>query len=404
MNFSEVVLYRDSNLKIMNRLFVILVLLVANAGWAQTSIKETELIRYDDYTFLAERVAPIRKDHLISLDQFNQYAQEPKTVILDTRSDSMYNAKHIKGAIHLNFSDFTAENLALLIPDHSTRILIYCNNNFMQNTLTSIQDMYFPSKVSYPLERSFQIQLDDDQPADNRSRRGYSSFLTPETPVTEEAKQYTLALNIPTFISLHGYGYGNVYELSDLVSTSDARIEFEGTAVVPNNLQMLPIISSPLVNFDDYMALMTEVEPHRAERLVSLDRFNELAAQPHTIILDFRSQAQYEAKHVKGAVHLDFTEFTQATLDSLIPDNSMNVLIYCNNNFLSDLKLYKEDYYFQSKKAEPYELNDYRKLTLALNVPAYINLYGYGFKNVYELAETVYVMDPRIQFEGTAVK
>jgi hypothetical protein len=43
------------------------------------------------------------------------------------------------------------------------------------------------------------------------------------------AKRAELALNIPTFINLYGYGYRNVYELSELVSVHDPRLEFEGT-------------------------------------------------------------------------------------------------------------------------------------------------------------------------------
>ncbi|HCJ80276.1 MAG TPA: rhodanese-like domain-containing protein, partial [Erythrobacter sp.] len=37
------------------------------------------------------------------------------------------------GAIHLNFSDFTDDKLAKIIPSRDTRILIYCNNNFTDN-------------------------------------------------------------------------------------------------------------------------------------------------------------------------------------------------------------------------------------------------------------------------------
>ena len=40
-----------------------------------------------------------------------------------------------------------------------------------------------------------------------------------------------LALNIPTYINLYGYGYRNVYELNELVSVRDRRVEFEGTTV-----------------------------------------------------------------------------------------------------------------------------------------------------------------------------
>ncbi len=44
-------------------------------------------------------------------------------------------------------------------------------------------------------------------------------------------KEITLALNIPTFINLYGYGYKNVYELGDLVSVFMDPIKFEGTDV-----------------------------------------------------------------------------------------------------------------------------------------------------------------------------
>lgn len=377
--------------------------LFVHALLAQNSFKSAELNRYSDYEELASEVKTYRKDRLLSLDQFNVYASEPKTVILDTRSDSMYALKHVKGAIHLNFSDFTAEKLAALIPDPTTRILIYCNNNFLHNTEVLTQDLAFPSKSSGPVSIiDTEIQRYDPQ---RRSRSGYS-FSDPEitTEPSEAFKLYTLALNIPTFISLYGYGYHNVYELNDLVSTLDPRIAFEGTAVNEISVSELPIFTSPLVNFDDYSGLIEEVKPHRIERLITLDRFNELASTPNTVILDFRSKVQYDALHVKGAIHLDFTEFTQDMLDYLIPDKSTNVLIYCNNNFVTSLEQLESPKYFQSKKAMPDELNHFHKLTLALNVPAYINLYGYGFKNVYELAETVAISDPRIQFEGTSVK
>ena len=46
-----------------------------------------------------------------------------------------------------------------------------------------------------------------------------------------EEAQITLALNIPTYINLYGYGYKNVYELKDLVMIDDKRLELEGTEV-----------------------------------------------------------------------------------------------------------------------------------------------------------------------------
>ena len=150
---------------------------------------------------LVAEVKPHRAARIISVDEFLKMSKEENTIILDTRSKIMYNAKHIKGAIHLNFSDFTQENLNFLIPDPDTRILIYCNNNFDNSTA---MDIYFPTKAYQP------------------------------AIVEEGKKPITLALNIPTYINLYGYGYRNVYELGELVSTfpADSRIEFEGSTVL----------------------------------------------------------------------------------------------------------------------------------------------------------------------------
>ena len=41
---------------------------------------------------------------------------------------------------------------------------------------------------------------------------------------------------------------------------------------------------------------------------------------------------------------------------------------------------------------------------MALNIPTYVNLHGYGYRNVYELHELVKVTDPRIAFEGSIVE
>ena len=58
-------------------------------------------------------------------------AARRSTVILDARSTEKFDLLHVKGATHLSFPDFTAEELARIIPSKDTRILIYCNNNFL---------------------------------------------------------------------------------------------------------------------------------------------------------------------------------------------------------------------------------------------------------------------------------
>ena len=156
-------------------------------------------------------------------------------------------------------------------------------------------------------------------------------------------------------------------------------------------------ISTPpsRVSFDDFKALVHEVESHRAKRLINLDDFLAMSTKENVVLLDTRSDRRYEQKHIKGAIHLDFTDFTHKNLRNIIPDPETKILIYCNNNIDNDA------IHFATKMVLPAKENN---LALALNIPTYINLYGYGYKNVFELSELVAIKDSRIKFEGTAVK
>ncbi len=143
-------------------------------------------VDYNSFLEISEEILQYREERLVSLEVFLEYMEDENTVLLDTRSEAMYQKKHLKGAIHINFSDFTKDELAKHIPSKDTRILIYCNNN-----------------------------IDGD----------LVHFATKKAP---------LALNIPTFINLYGYGYKNIYELSSLVSIKSNHLEFEGTSVKVN--------------------------------------------------------------------------------------------------------------------------------------------------------------------------
>lgn len=161
------------------------------------------------------------------------------------------------------------------------------------------------------------------------------------------------------------------------------------------------------VSFEDFKHLVSEVEAHRASRLVSLNTFLKMSREPGVIILDTRSAFRFERIHVQGAKHLSFTDFTQENLGKVIPTFETKVLIYCNNNFDGN----PND--FATKVALPRPrpagavatqlAAQAKPIMLALNIPTYINLFGYGYRNVYELDEFVKVTDPRITFEGSIV-
>jgi rhodanese-related sulfurtransferase len=159
------------------------------------------------------------------------------------------------------------------------------------------------------------------------------------------------------------------------------------------------------VSFDDFRKLVAAVEEHRSSRLIDLDTFVEMSTDPDVVILDTRSGFRFERIHVSGARHLSFSDFTQANLEKVIPSFDTTILIYCNNNFEGN------EVDFASKIAMPRGstsdvLSDQfaaqeKPIMMALNIPTYINLYGYGYRNVYELHELVDVSDPRIKFEGS---
>lgn len=126
--------------------------------------------------------------------------------------------------------------------------------------------------------------------------------------------------------------------------------------------------TSAEIDFGGFMDLTDEVFQLREERLLTLEEFNHMADAPNTIILDARSRYAFEMGHIQGAVNLPFSDFTDEKLAELIPSSDTRILIYCNNNFSDD--------------AEPIPL---KRISLALNIPTFINLYGYGYENIYEL-------------------
>ncbi|MGE0597565.1 MAG: rhodanese-like domain-containing protein [Hyphomonadaceae bacterium] len=139
--------------------------------------------------------------------------------------------------------------------------------------------------------------------------------------------------------------------------------------------------SASQIDYTGFRDLTAEVEEYRARRLVSLRDMQRMAREPDTIILDARSADAYAAGHIEGAINLPFTDFTAESLAAVLGDADTRVLIYCNNNF--------------SNNQQPVVL---KAVQLALNIQTFINLYGYGYRNVYELADIVDFNDPAVHW------
>lgn len=196
-------------------LCVLGILLAAQAVAVEPKRHPPAKVSFTDFQSLVAEVEPHRRERLVDLDTFLAMSRRPDVVILDTRSVYRYDRIHVRGAKHLSFPDFTQENLRTVIPSEDTTVLIYCNNNFDGN------EVDFASKVFLPAPRK-------DASVPNASRR---SAATPKSQLASQEKPLMLALNIPTYVTLYGYGYRNVYELDELVKVSDPRISFEGTVV-----------------------------------------------------------------------------------------------------------------------------------------------------------------------------
>jgi phage shock protein E len=134
-----------------------------------------------EYLKVAQEAAAHRERRRVTEAEFLRLSREPGTIILDARSKEKFDLLHIRGAINLSFPDITVESVARVLPDKNARILIYCNNNFVND------EAAFPSKMP------------------------------------------SASLNVSTYISLYTYGYRNVYELGPLLDAKHTRLPLEAT-------------------------------------------------------------------------------------------------------------------------------------------------------------------------------
>ena len=166
----------------MKRLTLVLICAVSflsPCASAQSHPGRNPAIDMEGYLLVSRQAAAHRETRRLSEADFIRMSREPGTIVLDARSRERFDLLHVKGAVNLTFADIAVESLQKLIPDRSTRILIYCNNNFTND------EAAFPVKIA------------------------------------------SASLNIATYVALYNYGYRNVYELGPLIDIRTSRLEFE---------------------------------------------------------------------------------------------------------------------------------------------------------------------------------
>lgn len=157
--------------------------LIATAGIAGADQIPNRLIDYNGFKNIVVSSKEERESKRLTEKEFVESMSEKGTIILDARSASKYALRHVKGAINLPFTDFTADSLATVIPSKTSKILIYCNNNFEGS------------------------------------------------PTAFASKAPAASLNLSTYTSLRAYGYSNVFELGPLLDVHTTAIPFEAAEI-----------------------------------------------------------------------------------------------------------------------------------------------------------------------------
>jgi hypothetical protein len=165
----------------MKQRFTHALIVIVSATFAVSAQRAVDIpnpsIDMKGFLKVAAEASTYRETRRLTEDEFLKVSKEPGVTVLDARSQRKYEELHIRGAVNLSFPDITVASLAAMFPDKNARILIYCNNNF--------------------------VNAEDAFPR----------------------KDAAASLNLSTYISLYTYGYRNVYELGPLLDVTTTKLD-----------------------------------------------------------------------------------------------------------------------------------------------------------------------------------
>ena len=153
--------------------------------------------------------------------------------------------------------------------------------------------------------------------------------------------------------------------------------------MLPANAQASGAVANPGIDVAGYLRVSRQALDHRETHRLSESDFIRMSREPGTVVLDARSRQKYDELHIKRAISLSFPDIAIGILKDMLPDKEVRVLIYCNNNFRN------------AEEAFPSKLP-----SASLNIPTYIALYDYGYRNVYELGPQLDIDASSLEFES----
>lgn len=126
--------------------------------------------------------------------------------------------------------------------------------------------------------------------------------------------RFTAALSLGVFLAGSSGVYAAVPEQEPV----------PGRDLSAKQLEVLKVLSPQAYQRE---VMRTDFDAHT----VDLKKFQTLAAQTGTVILDLREAEAYAHSHVKGAKHLG-TDAEEKRLAQLVPSKDTTVLLYCTNS------------------------------------------------------------------------
>ncbi|MGA7933113.1 MAG: rhodanese-like domain-containing protein [Kovacikia sp.] len=145
-------------------------------------------------------------------------------------------------------------------------------------------------------------------------------------------------------------------------------------------------IPNRLIDYGKFREIVLQASQERESKRLTEAQFMTMMKEKSIVLLDARSESRYALRHIKGAVNLPFTEFTEQSLAAIIPSKDTKILIYCNNNFEGSPIAF-------ATKAP----------AASLNLSTYTSLKAYGYSNVFELGPLLSLSTTKIPFEGKEV-
>jgi rhodanese-related sulfurtransferase len=165
--------------------------------------------------------------------------------------------------------------------------------------------------------------------------------------------------------------------LTMLLGLSCSRVAF------PQTTQRQKEIPNRLIDYPKFEKIVNQSGKLRAQRRLTEAEFLKVMSEKNVVILDARTDKRYDMLHIRGAVNLPFTEFTEQSLAQIIPSKQTKILIYCNNNFLGNQAAFA-----------------IKGISASLNLSTFTSLMSYGYTNIYELGPLLDVRTTRLPLDG----